>query len=269
MINKRNYLDKYFTKKHISRKCCAIVKRHVRINPKKDLIIEPSAGSGSFILPIKSLSRNAMFFDIKPNDNRIKKVNFLKMSKDVFHEYEKIHIIGNPPFGFKGSLAIKFIKKACEFCDSFSFILPKSFAKASMQVSVPAYFHMVHSTILPANSFEYKGQDYDIPCVFQIWKKRGYKRRKKEKPKANGYSFLETYEGADFAIRRVGSLAGKIIYTNLGNRNINSHYFVKLKCKKDRKKVNDINIGSTGYVTGARSISKMDIINNLNKMLKN
>lgn len=268
MINKRNYLDKYFTKKHISRKCCKIVKENVKINRKKDLIIEPSAGNGSFILPIQSLSRNTIFFDLKPNDSRIKKVNFLKISKEAFKDYEKIHVIGNPPFGFKGSLAIKFIKKACEFCDSFSFILPKSFAKASMQVSVPSYFHLVHSTMLPANSFEYKRQDYDIPCVFQIWEKRGYKRRKIGKPQANGYSFIRTSKGADFAIRRVGSLAGKIIFTNLVDKNINSHYFVKLKCKKDRKKLNDINIGSTGYVTGARSISKMDIISNINKMLK-
>jgi predicted RNA methylase len=205
------------------------VKENIKIN-QKDLIIEPSAGNGSFILPIKSLSRNVMFFDIKPNDSRIKKIDFLKISEDVFTDYDKmIHVIGNPPFGFKGSLAIKFIKKACEFCDSFSFILPKSFAKASMQVSVPSYFHLKHSSVLPANSFEYKGQDYDIPCVFQIWEKRGYKRKKIEKPKANGYSFVGTAEGADFAIRRVGSLAGKITYTNLVNKNINSHNFKLLE----------------------------------------
>ena len=33
--------------------------------------------------------------------------------------------------------AIKFIKKSCEFCDSVSFILPKSFKKDSLKKTFP------------------------------------------------------------------------------------------------------------------------------------
>ena len=51
--------------------------------------------------------------------------------------YKNIHIIGNPPFGRQSSLAIKFIKKSCEFCDTLSFILPKSFKKESLKKHFP------------------------------------------------------------------------------------------------------------------------------------
>jgi hypothetical protein len=50
-----------------------------------------------------------------------------------------IHIIGNPPFGRQSSTAIKFIKKSCLFCNSLSFILPKSFKKDSLKNKVRKY----------------------------------------------------------------------------------------------------------------------------------
>ena len=38
---------------------------------KNDLIIEPSAGNGSFIKGIKSLTNNFIFFDIEPDNEEI------------------------------------------------------------------------------------------------------------------------------------------------------------------------------------------------------
>ena len=90
----------------------------------------------------------------------------------IREKYDKIHIIGNPPFGRQSSLARKFIKKSCDFCDTLSFILPKSFKKDSFQKTFPLYFHLVYQVDLPEKSFQVNSKDYNVPCVFQIWIKR-------------------------------------------------------------------------------------------------
>ena len=72
---KRNTIDKYYTKSSIVDFCLNFVKKFIQIN-KEDLIIEPSAGNGSFILGIKSLTNNYIFHHLLPeNDEIIKQEN--------------------------------------------------------------------------------------------------------------------------------------------------------------------------------------------------
>ena len=111
---KRNTIDKYYTKKNIANECIELVKKNIIIS-KNDLIIEPSAGNGSFIDGIKTLSVNFKFYDLEPEHNEILKQNFLELNhENLKQENTNIHIIGNPPFGRQASLAIKFIKKCCK-----------------------------------------------------------------------------------------------------------------------------------------------------------
>ena len=86
--------------------------------------------------------------------------------------FSKIHIIGNPPFGRQSSLVIKFIKKSITFCDSISFILPKSFKKDSLKKHFPLNFHLINEFDLPKKSFLIDNKEHDVPCVFQIWIKK-------------------------------------------------------------------------------------------------
>ena len=123
---KRNTIDKYYTKDNIVNLCLNYIKEYIKIN-QNDLIIEPSAGNGAFISGIKLITNNFEFYDLEPNNDEIIKQDYLLYNYEG--NYNKIHIIGNPPFGRQSSLAIKFIKKSCKFCDSISFILPKSFKK--------------------------------------------------------------------------------------------------------------------------------------------
>lgn len=51
---KRNTIDKFYTKSNIVQLCVEHIKEHLNIN-KNDLIIEPSAGNGSFISGIKNI----------------------------------------------------------------------------------------------------------------------------------------------------------------------------------------------------------------------
>ena len=97
-----------------------------------DIIIEPSAGNGSFIDEIKKTVNNYIFYDIEPENDEIIEQDYLLVNSDDFKDCN-IHVVGNPPFGRQSSLAIKFIKKSCEFCDTISFILPKSFKKDNLK----------------------------------------------------------------------------------------------------------------------------------------
>ena len=122
--------------------CIEAIKKYINIS-KDDLIIEPSAGNGSFIESIKKITNNYKFYDLEPENKEIIKQDFLNFNfSDVKQEYKNIHIIGNPPFGRQASLAIKFIKKCCLFSKSISFILPKSFKKDSMKKHFSNNFHL-------------------------------------------------------------------------------------------------------------------------------
>ena len=58
------------------------------------------------------------------------------------HDNQKIYIIGNPPFGRQSSLAIKFIKKSVEYCDTrhhSALLQPK---KDSLQKHYPLNFRL-------------------------------------------------------------------------------------------------------------------------------
>ena len=258
-----NKYDKYYTNKKVINICCKIFKKYVKVS-KNDLIIEPSAGNGAFIPCIKKY--NNILLDIKPENKLIKKQNFIKYNyKKIRKKYNVIHAIGNPPFGKKSSYAIKFIKKCCEFCDTFSFILPRSFNKYFLQKSIPLNFHLIKSYNLPDNSFGLP----PIKCVFQIWKKKKYNRKdiiKKILPNKN-YKFVSKYQNPDIAIRRVGSKSGYIYYDNLNNKNNNTHYFIKIF--KKYKKIQKLELNKEKKNTlAAFSISKFDIILNLNNIFK-
>ena len=169
----RNIIDKFYTKNDAVELCMNYFTQHITINTDNDLIIEPSAGNGSFINAIKTISNNYKFYDLEPENDEITKLDYLLFDSDtVKGKYNKIHTIGNPPFGRQSSLAIKFIKKSCEICNTISFILPKSFKKDSLQKAFPLNFHIIYEFDLPTNSFIVDGKEHDVPCVFQIWEKK-------------------------------------------------------------------------------------------------
>lgn len=92
--------DKYYTPEHIVDKCLETLYNTI---DKKFIteIIEPSAGNGAFSNKIQ----NCIAYDIEPENKNIIKQDFLNL--DI--EYKKGRlIIGNPPFGEKNIMAVKF-----------------------------------------------------------------------------------------------------------------------------------------------------------------
>lgn len=266
----RNTIDKFYTKPDIVDACIPFIKHHLQLG-QNDLVIEPSAGNGAFIPAIKSLSCHNIFYDIEPDNNsEILKQDYLTICHEEFSgKFNAIHIIGNPPFGRQSSLAIKFIKKSCEFCDSISFILPKSFKKDSLKKVFPLYFHLVFEDDIPDKSFLVNNKEHDVPCVFQIWKKMPVKRVVLEKKEPEHFVFVEKTDGADISFRRVGVNAGKID-TNIEEKSIQSHYFIRFTNNKSV----DENISLLSVINyefnntvGPKSISKQELIDKFNPLL--
>jgi predicted RNA methylase len=266
---KRNIIDKFYTKSTIVKKCIKNVKKYIKIN-KNDIIIEPSAGNGAFIKNIKTLSNNYIFYDLTPEHKNIIKKDFLKLNLDKLkNKYDNIHIIGNPPFGRQSSLAIKFIKKCCEFAKSISFILPKSFKKDSMKKHFSLNYHLIIEIDLPENSFLINNIETDVPCIFQIWKYKRKKRKQIKKLIPYNFEFVKKTDNPDISFRRVGVNAGKID-EEIEDKSIQSHYFIKFKnnltINENIKKINKIKFIENNTV-GPKSISKQELIKEFNELL--
>lgn len=264
----RNTIDKYYTKSSTVDLCIKYIKKNIKIDYLDDLIIEPSAGNGSFIPRIKELSQHTLFFDISPEHPEIRQQNYLETdwSEERTNQYDrKIHVIGNPPFGRQSSMAIQFIKKSTSFCNTISFILPKSFKKDSLKRYFPSYFHLIFETDLPEKSFLVDGEEHNVESVFQIWEKKTFERPFMEKLEPVNFLFVDKTEDPDFSFRRVGVYAGKID-NNIFDKSIQSHYFIKLtqiqnpeqkhRMIENLKKIEF----SHNNTVGPRSISKQEII---------
>ena len=268
----RETLDKFYTIPSIVSLCLKYINEALNIDQQQDLIIEPSAGDGAFVNGIKNMCDNHLFYDISPEDEEIAKQDYLTLSidKDIISDYHKIHIIGNPPFGKQSSLAIKFIKKSALYCDSISFILPKSFKKDSMMKHFPLNFHLIFQADLPENAFTVNNIEHNVPCIFQIWVKRNYLREVQEKLVPNqNYSFVKKDENPDISLRRVGVYAGQFS-RDIENKSPQSHYFIKSKniiSDELLEQLNSINYKHIGDTVGAKSISKQELIKELNMIL--
>jgi hypothetical protein len=265
---KRNTIDKYYTKCEIVDRCVNIFKEIVQTNDD-DLIIEPSAGNGSFIESIKSLTYNYLFYDLHPENEEIIEQDYLELDASNFMQFNQVHIIGNPPFGRQSSLALKFIKKSTTFCNTISFILPKSFKKDSLKKKFPLDFHLVYEEDLPSNAFLVNEEEYDVPCVFQIWQKKEFYRIPITKLEPYGFKFVKKDENPDISFRRVGVNAGTID-TNIEEKSIQSHYFIKFVNNKSLGE-NLCNLYMIHYefnnTVGPKSISKQELISKFNNVL--
>ena len=106
MINIAKILnDKYYTSPELAEYC--VKKKTKEIIGEENITeyLEPSAGSGVFL---NYLNKPYLAYDIEPEDDRVNKQDYLSLDL----EYKKGRcVIGNPPFGDRNALAVKFYKK--------------------------------------------------------------------------------------------------------------------------------------------------------------
>lgn len=168
-VNESLPADSYFTSKDTAKKCMSIVNRFITDNGYT--YIEPSAGEG-------------VFYDLFPSDKKIG-IELHDRSREEFiqsdyltwypNENNKFVVVGNPPFGVRGAMALAFINRSLLFADYVAFILPMSFhsnGKGSNMKRVQNG-HLIYSEILEKESFfsPDNNKEIKVNTLFQIWKK--------------------------------------------------------------------------------------------------
>ena len=166
-INKSLPADSYFTSVETAQKCLDIV--FDIIDTDGYIFIEPSAGAGAY-------------FDLLPKDRRFGIDLYNKRTDILTADYltwwpkedKKYIVIGNPPFGIRGSIALAFINRSLLFGNYVAFILPMSFysnGKGSNMKRV-SNGHLIFSQILEGETFfsPDNNKEIKVNTLFQIWK---------------------------------------------------------------------------------------------------
>lgn len=125
---------------------------------------------------------------------------------------------------------------------------------------MPSYFHPSLEEDIAPKSFTLQGEDYDVPCVFQVWVERDYPRPLPPRCSLpSGFAWTKDPSMADFAIRRVGVYAGRA-FVDAVDKSTESHYFMTTDLDPTRV-VDYLNAVTwvTGNTTGPRSISKDEV----------
>ena len=79
-------------------------------------------------------------------------------------------IIGNPPFGKRGKLAIAFFNHAARLADIVAFIVPVNFRKFTTHKQLEPSMRFISQLPLPRDAFHLStGKSYAVNTEFQIW----------------------------------------------------------------------------------------------------
>lgn len=150
-------LDKYYTSPQLAK---YIVDKTKEIIGEDNITeyIEPSAGAGVFL---DYLDKPYLAYDIEPEDNRIKKQDYLKL--ELNYKTGRV-VIGNPPFGRGNSLSMAFYKKSVKISDYIAFIMPISQYRNNVQLYD---FDLIYSEDLGIKEYS----DRELHCCFNIYKR--------------------------------------------------------------------------------------------------
>ena len=232
-------LDKFYTLPVYSKKCIDKVFEFYS-DSKWDLIIEPSAGNGSFLNQIP-IDNNIIGMDISPEHSNIIKQDFFKYYPPT--NMTNILALGNPPFGRVSSLAIKFFNHAAQWASVIAFIIPRTFRRVSVQNKLNDSFHLVYDEEIP-NSPCCFSPPMMVKCCFQIWEKKMTKREIIHlSTKHSDWEFLPfgpidnngqptPPDGADFAMRAYGGKIGEIKLNDLNELRPKSWHWIKSNIEK-------------------------------------
>ena len=232
-------LDKFYTLPIYSKKC---IDKVFELYDKLsfDLIIEPSAGNGSFFNQLDC--DNKIGIDISPEDKNIIKMDFFNYTPQP--HINNILVIGNPPFGKVSSISIKFFNHSAKWANVIAFIIPRTFRRPSVQNKLNNMFHLIYDEDVSTKPCCFTPQMM-VKCCFQVWEKKETERPFIDLPtKHEDWEFLsfgpiDKYgqptppNGADFAMRAYGGKVGEIERINLKELRPKSWHWIKSIINKE------------------------------------
>ena len=153
--------DQFYTSKKSSEYCfnkTIEVLSGLGIDLREYNYIEPSAGDGSFYSLLPEDRRVGV--DIEPKCGGVIQSDFLSWKPVSV----KNICVGNPPFGLRGNLALKFINHASTFSDFVCFVLPQLFdsdGKGSCKSRVRG-LNLIHSEIIGSDFYYPSGKEVKV-----------------------------------------------------------------------------------------------------------
>ena len=166
-------MDEFYTQRTVAAQCWDALVPVLRDLGLGDdtFFIEPSAGDGAFydLLPLG----RRVGFDIEPRHCEVENFDFLSGGYVCPNLPNATVIVGNPPFGKRGKVAVNFFVKGSQFADTIALILPIIFRKYFIHKQLPADFRLIHALPLPRDSFITPyGKPYSVNTEFQIWTRK-------------------------------------------------------------------------------------------------
>ena len=241
--------DKYYTSTKLSKYC---IDKTFEIIGEENIsdIIEPSAGDGSF--------SNQLFFctayDIEPECDNIIKQDFLQL--EIPYKEGRL-IIGNPPYGPKMHLVVKFFKKSVTLGDYISFILPISQLDNNASLFE---FDLVYSEDLGLQTYS----DRKVYCCLNIYKRNINGLQKKPSFKMQDITIVrdakkDYNEIKDYDIRMVywgSGCAGKILGKD--DKRYAGEYKITIHNEKLKPRIIEI-LSNTNWKNELKTIAMLKI----------
>ncbi|MCY4571058.1 MAG: hypothetical protein OXD49_22425 [Candidatus Poribacteria bacterium] len=166
----QNSLDQFYTKEIIAKLCWNHLIETISSLDKSinDLFfLEPSAGKGAFYSLMPEHRRIGM--DLEPKCDGVNLQDFLKTVKIEFESHNTV-VVGNPPFGKRGNLAVAFFNHSAYLAETVAFIVPVIFRKFMIHKKLDSRMKFISKLELPKESFEFdNGKTYAVNTEFQIW----------------------------------------------------------------------------------------------------
>ena len=166
----QNSLDQFYTKPEVVAACWKhFIKTLSTLNrSSSDLFfVEPAAGTGAFYERLPNQRR--LGIDLLPKCRGVKSQDFFEVTH-LPSAPEDTVVIGNPPFGKRGKLAIAFFNHAACLADLVAFIVPVNFRKFTVHKQLNPSMRFISRLPLPRDAFYLDtGKSYSVNTEFQIW----------------------------------------------------------------------------------------------------
>ncbi len=166
-------LDQIYTKPAVADRCIRFLggtlDRLVDLRHDRILYVEPSAGEGCFLDLLPPGQRIGI--DIDPRRPGILRHDFLTWPfEDTIEDPRHTVVVGNPPFGHRSRLAIRFFNRAAAMANTIAFVVPVQFRKYSVHKNLRPGFRWIATMDLPLSAFYTPDEpDYRLNAEFQVW----------------------------------------------------------------------------------------------------